>query len=498
MFASGGHGRLRSAAIAEDREDERMRLSAPNVAVTMNERPISRRKFVKGALAAGAAMATEPVRNALADNANAKPNILLIFSDQQHWRAMGFMDSFFDTPHLDALAKEGFAFENSFCTTPQCSPSRSSLLTGFYPSKTGVIGNVGAAGGEKLDQETLASALKSAGYGTGYFGKWHLGDREIATKGWDRSNLKINDRAAQSDAVAFLRQSARSTKPFALFVSFNNPHDIYRFDKHRMEPADKSVPLPVSWDGETLDDKPPVQKQFMLEDQGRAIWDKDRRVWEKYRDCYRAKTALYDSNVGAVLAELKKQGLWDNTIIIVTSDHGDMDANHKLIYKGPFMYEHMVRVPLLIRVPGQLGGIRARRIADMDVVNVDVAPTIRELCGLSRVTCDGISLAPLLTGSGTQKKREFVIGQYYSKQKWVNPIRMIRTHDFKFNRYIRHGEELYDLRNDPHELKNLANDPKYANAKADLSRKLDRWIKENNDPFYSLETTARSGKPVAR
>ncbi len=462
----------------------------------MNECPISRRKFVKASLAAGAALATGPIKNAIASNANTRPNILLIFSDQQHWHAMGFLDSFFDTPHLDALAKESVVFENSFCTTPQCSPSRSSLMTGFYPTKTGVMGNVGAAGGKRLMQETLASELKSSGYRTGYFGKWHLGDEEIATKGWDRSNLKINDRSAESNAVAFLKQSAGSTKPFALFVSFNNPHDIYRFERHRMEPADKRVALPPSWDSETLKDKPSVQKQFMLEDQGKVIWGKDRSVWEQYRDCYRTKTGLYDSNVGAVLDELKKQGLWDNTVIIVTSDHGDMDTNHKLIYKGPFMYEHMVRIPLLIRVPAQFGGAGAQRITDMDVVNVDIAPTIRDLCGLAPVKCDGISLTPTLTGSKPQKTREFVIGQYHSKQRWVNPIRMIRTHAFNFNRYIRHGEELYDLKDDPHELKNLANDRKFADVKTELSRKLDRWIEENDDPFYSLDTTTRSGETI--
>jgi arylsulfatase A-like enzyme len=369
-------------------------------------------------------------------------------------------------------------------------------LTGFYPTKTGVMGNVGAAGGQRLAQETIASELKSAGYRTGYFGKWHLGNEEIATKGWDQSNLKINDRANESKAVAFLRESAKSTKPVALFVSFNNPHDIYHFQRHRMSRPDQRITLPPSWESETLADKPSVQKQFMLEDQGKVIWGRDRSLWEQYRDCYRSKNELYDSNVGAVLDELKKQGLWDNTIIIVTSDHGDMDANNRLIYKGPFMYEHMVRIPLMIRVPAQFGGAQARRNTDLDVVNVDIAPTIRDFCGLSPIACEGISLMPTLKGSKGQKRRQFVIGQYYSKQRWVNPIRMIRTHEFKFNRYIRHGEELYDLKNDPHELKNLANDRKFADVKAEMLRKLDGWIAENNDPFYSLATTTRSGKTI--
>jgi arylsulfatase A-like enzyme len=466
----------------------------------MNNHSISRRKFLHGSLAAGAASATGSIQQAFAQGtpgANTKPNILLIFSDQQHGQALGHFDSFFDTPNLDALAGQGIVFENSFCTTPQCSPSRSSLLTGFYPSRTGVMGNVRAAGGEPLMQETLASELKSAGYHTGYFGKWHLGDRAVATKGWDQNSFRIHDPSAESSAVAFLRSAAGSAKPFALFVSFNNPHDIYRFKDHRIDPGGRHIPLSPSWEHEEFENKPSVHKQFMLEDQGTAIWGKDRSVWEKYRDCYRAKTRLYDNNVGAILNELKKQGLWDNTIIIATSDHGDMDTNHRLIFKGPFMYEHMVRIPLMIRVPDRFGGIAARHITDVDVVNVDIAPTIREFCGLKGIECDGLSLMPTLTGSRGQKTREFVIGQYYSKQKWVNPIRMIRTHNFKFNRYIHHGQELYGLKNDPHELNNLANDPKFADVKAELSAELDRWIAENEDSFHSLKATTRSGETIA-
>jgi len=464
----------------------------------MNNNRVSRRDFVQGGLAAATALTVLPAGPLLAkEKAPTRPNILLIFSDQQHWRAAGFEDSFFDTPHLDALAKESGVFENSFCTTPQCSPSRSSLLTGMYPSKTGVMGNIRAAGGKPLMQETIAPRLQKLGYRTAYFGKWHLGSRTVATAGWDQSSFESNDSVTQSQATTFLKESGVSAKPFAMFVSCLNPHDIYRFSRHKFDPAGRRIPLPPSWQRETFANKPSVHKQFMLEDQGKAIWRKDRGHWERYRDCYRKVTRLYDNNLGAVLDELKRQGQWDNTVVIVTSDHGDMDTNHKLIYKGPFMYEHMVRVPLVIRVPKRFGGGEARRIRDVDAVNVDIAPTILDLCGASLPDCDGMSLRPTLTGSEGQKTRGFVIGQYYSKQRWVNPIRMIRTHEFKLNKYIRHGEEFYDLKNDPHELVNLAADLKYAKTKTRLSGELDRWIKENSDPFYSLATTTRSGKPVA-
>jgi choline-sulfatase len=224
----------------------------------------------------------------------------------------------------------------------------------------------------------------------------------------------------------------------------------------------------------------------MTEDQGRQIWRKDKGQWQLYRDCYRTKVAIYDNHVGEVLGELKASGLWDNTLIVVTSDHGDMDTHHRLIFKGPFMYEQMVRVPLIIRVPERFGGISPRRVRDLDVVNVDFVPTLLEFAGLEPVRCDGISLAPILTGIGVQKKRDFVVSQYYSKQQWVNPIRMLRTPEFKYNKYLHHAEELYDLVNDPDELVNLVGEPKYAKIKRQLAGELDNWIKTNNDPFYSL------------
>jgi len=449
-----------------------------------------RREFIKSA---SVVAAVAPAAHAEEQSENdRKPNVLLLFSDQQHWQALGFIDPFFDTPNQDAFGRDSVVFDRSFCTTPQCSPSRSSLLTGFYPSATGVLGNVGKAGGAPLDQPTIAPELQTAGYRTGYFGKWHLGAKEHACAGWDRHNFKTHDATAEAEALEFLRDPQTREKPFALFVSIHNPHDIYYFKKH--EQPGGEVELPVSWEKETFADKPPVQKQFMEHDQGKVIHGMPRPEWERYRDCYRAKTKLYDAHVGAILRELKRQGQWHNTIVIITSDHGDMDAQHRLIFKGPFMYEHMVRIPLMIRLPDALGGAGPKRVRDADVVNVDLVPTIRELCGLPAKASHGRSLVPLLTGVGDYQAREFVIGEYYSKQRWVNPIRMIRTERYKLNRHIRWGDELYDLETDPDELMNLADDPRCAEIKRSLGDRLDKWIKDHDDPFYSLNVTSRSGE----
>jgi len=153
-----------------------------------------------------------------------RPNVVFIFSDQQHYQAMGFVDDFYDTPHLDALAEAAVVFEHSFVTTPQCSPSRSSIMTGLYPHKTGVLGNVGAASvGAELALPTIGKRLQDAGYLTGFMGKWHLGDDELANSGWDverrTDNGRTSDPALSPDedategALSFIQEHAGGDKP---------------------------------------------------------------------------------------------------------------------------------------------------------------------------------------------------------------------------------------------------------------------------------------------
>jgi len=460
---------------------------------------LNRRQFL--ALTAGTAAAALDLPGcrsrfaADSDTAGKRPNIVFIFSDQQHWQALGFKDGFFDTPNLDRFAENSVVFDNCFCTTPQCSPTRSSIMTGLYPHKTGVMGNIHNAGGNLLNRRTIAPLLQRAGYHTCYYGKWHLGQKKTAIEGWDQDygvtkaikhNAQMDTRVTQN-ALAFLQNKTPAREPFALFLSYNNPHDIYYYQDYKYAGEPGKTPLPRSWHQETFLDKPAPQKEFMTEDQGRVIWGKDKKHWQLYRQCYKAKVALYDNHVGKVLEKLKKQRLADKTIVIITSDHGDMDTNHHMIFKGPFMYEQLVRVPLMIRVPQRFGGIRPCRITDFDVVHVDFFPTLLDFCGIVPAQCDGISLKPLLTGAKGQKKRSFVVGQYYGKQQWVAPIRMLRTSEFKYVKYLNDRNELYDLKNDPNELVNLADEPKYLTIKKQLDAMLDNWIQTNNDPFYSLK-----------
>ena len=140
---------------------------------------------------------------------------------------MGFVDKFFDTPHSDALARESTVFENSFCTTPQCSPSRSSMLTRFYPHHTRMMNNNGALGGIDLDMETIGPKLQRLGYRTGFFGKWHLGGDPRGNAGWDEEHKRGPDAETTRRGVDFLKRHADSEQPFALFLMYLDPHDIY-------------------------------------------------------------------------------------------------------------------------------------------------------------------------------------------------------------------------------------------------------------------------------
>jgi len=456
----------------------------------VHSKKLSRRRFVKSAAALAGAWAAggKQLQADSVATAAGRPNIVYLFADQQHSQAMGSIDPFFDTPHLDRLASEAALFERAFCTTPQCSPSRSSMLTGLYPSKTGVMGNVGAAGGNPLATKTIGAMLQETGYHTVYHGKWHLGSDPTGRAGWSEVGGKRKDEATTQDAVRFLQSPKATQGPFALFASYVDPHDIYHFRPDR-DKAPEGVELPESWRRATFDDRPKIHKEFMTRDQGRLMRGADEDAWQAYHAFYRDKVRLYDRGVGQVLATLKAAGLWENTIVIVSSDHGDMDTHHRLIFKGPFMYDQMIRVPMIVRVPQAFGGSLRGRVRDFDTVNVDLVPTIRDFAGLDQIECDGLSLKPILCGEANPPRRDYVIAQYYSKQQWVNPIRTIRTAEHKYNHYIDHGEELYDLTNDPHEIVNLANDPKHARTKRELRAELDQWIETNNDPFYSLTTT---------
>jgi len=457
---------------------------------------LKRRDYIKAGGVAAGVVALNGM--AALGKMSRRPNILYIFSDQQHWQAVGHMDPWFDTPHQDRLAAESVVFENAYCTTPQCSASRSSMLTGYYPHKTQVMANIGHTGGNALELPTLGSYLQAEGYDTLYYGKWHLGKHPAPRAGWNQyDETNRPDHRKTVKAEEYFAQRKAGDEPFFMVLSYDDPHDIYKFKAGETGLSTDGVELPKSYYEESFANKPAVQEQFMREDQGVRLYGNPEAAWKEYRAFYKNKTQLYDDEVGMVIDALKKNGLYEDTIIIVGSDHGDMDTHHKLMFKGPFMYEQMVRVPFMMRVPGQFGGTAPKRVADFDTVNVDLFPTVCEFARVDLPPRDGLSLKPMLTGQGGQRKRDFVVTQYYGKQYWVNPARMIKRGPYKLIKWIDHGEELYNLNTDPDELVNLAVEKSMAGVVAELNGLLNQWIEEHEDPFYSLKPVSHAeGKRI--
>jgi arylsulfatase A-like enzyme len=418
-----------------------------------------------------------------------RPNLLVVCTDQQHYQAAGFVDPFFQSPNLDRLASTALHVPQAFCAAPVCSPSRAAMMTGLYPHRTGVLSNLGDLGGSPLEQHTVGHHLQEAGYHTGYFGKWHLGVAAGASGGWDEEKKVGSDRSVTEQALAFLEQHAEDETPWALMVMFLDPHDVTKFKMGKRVPSDGTEPLDESWARETFEGKPAVQAHYLHQDEGRIMDGKPESEWRAYRAFYRESVRQMDAQLGDLLAGFDRLGLGESTAVLFTSDHGEMDTRHKLVLKGPFLYEHLVRIPLLVRLPERFGGRGPGRLDDHMWVNVDLAPTLLELAGAEPRATDGRSLVPFLRGEGAEPRTR-VIAEFHGKKRWVCPLRMLRTERWKLNLSRGFGEELYDLEADPLELVNLAGQEGSATVQAELTAELAAWMKATDDPFDTIEPSA--------
>lgn len=435
------------------------------------------------------------------DQVSDLPDIAIFLTDQQRADAMAIMAApGLHTPAMDGLAREGVRFTNAFCPTPQCSPSRAALLSGQYPHRTGVMGNVEAreSAGQSAPLSpqirSLGKIFSQAGYQTAYFGKWHLGNSP-RLHGFDIDGSG-DGRAVTAGVINFLNTQSAAPgmrHPLLLFVSWLNPHEIYQIagqvDTSGLRLAGLSLPQSLRDD---LSQKPAPQRLYLQEDQGKPFRSCTANDWLRYIAFYNSLVEKADQEIGRVLHALRSQRR--NALVVFSSDHGDLGGAHGLPFKGPAMYEELVRVPLIISWPGKIRPAVRNEL----VSNIDVLPTLCELAGLKLPEgVDGVSLQPLLAGGrNTFKPREMIMGEYYGKQNWRVPIRMVRTKDWKYVRYLHYGEELYDLKHDPHELHNLAAMGQQEKTRKRLSGGLERWMKQTQDPFLGLTVTDRDGRAV--
>ena len=427
-----------------------------------------------------------------ADTEPAKPNILFLITDQQTFDALGCGGNpNVKTPNLDRLASRGMRFTKSYVAHPLCSPSRASIFSSRMPHELGIYGNNNTADLRKKGVPTMGELFQTAGYETAYAGKWHAftafpayagepmpGFTVLPLAGKDpRNGDKIKEeKAPQCDpyiadaAVKFLRQP--HAKPFLLTVSLLNPHDICEFSSYegfqKILPAD---PMQLPALRPNLHDTDKLPSELQKEVRKRADWSDLK--WRQYLWVYYQLVESTDNLIGQVLAALDQAELSSNTIVVFTSDHGEMMGSHQLVTKEK-LYEESVAVPLIIAPPATAPGVDRSHL----ISGLDLMPTLLDYAGIAiPATLEGRSLRSLVAGE-TVAWREFVASETYGSE-----ARMIRTSRYKYILFARgeNREQFFDLEKNPGETNNLIANPALA-VEVDRHRSLlQEWMRITGD-----------------
>lgn len=432
-----------------------------------------------------------------------KPNIVFILSDDQGEWAMGCSGNReIQTPNLDKLASAGIRFKNFFCTSPVCSPSRASLLTGRIPSKHGVLdwirrGNTGDTAREYLAGQTAYTDILAAnGYKCGISGKWHLGHSFKPQKSFThwfvhqrgggpynnapmiRDGKPVNEAGyiteiVTDDAISFIEECVDGETPFYLSVNYTAPHAPW-INQHPKEYVDlykdclfESCPQEA--------EHPWWNREDMLNDKSNPI--------EELKGYFASITAM-DFHIGRIIDKLDNLGLREDTLICFMSDNGFNCGHHGIWGKGngtfPLnMYDSSIRIPAIINHPGI---ITNNQICDVMLSGYDFIPTLLEYLDLSNTEADklpGKSFFNLLFGDSIRENEHIVVFDEYG------PVRMVRTKEWKYvHRYPYGPHELYDLSNDPSEKYNLIDDQGKLKIISDLKMILYDWFLKYVDPRF--------------
>ncbi|MHC4642185.1 MAG: sulfatase family protein [Planctomycetota bacterium] len=465
---------------------------------------IDRRDFLRAGLAAGAASVVSDRLSVAQGPRNvstkSQPNILFILTDDQRFDDLGCMgNKIIQTPNLDKLAADGVIFDNAFVTTAICCSSRASILTGQHMRRHRIYDFATPLSSEAMDN-TYPVLLRKLGYRTGFLGKMAIGKpseeiRHLSLPAdkfdfWFGFPQSINFRQVvdgkprflttllAEKAIEFLRTNP-ADKPFCLSISFKVPHGPWNFfDPHAPNLYENTeIPPPSSYTREDYESQPEFLRESL---NGSGEWPKDfrKRFINNARTCYRLITGM-DSAVGRIMAALKELKLDDNTVVIFTSDHGSLRGTHGLFGKW-IMYEESIRAPLIVhdpRLPVTLRGTRR----DQMVLNIDLAPTMLVMAGAVIPPCmQGRDFGPLLRKESIKWRSEWFYEHTYNTRPPRRPIAKsegVRTEPWKYIRYIeRHPpyEQLFDLKSDPGEERNLADLVEHVGVLADMR---DRWEK---------------------
>jgi arylsulfatase A-like enzyme len=455
-----------------------------------------------------------------------RPNILLLHVDQFRFDCLGVNGArVVRTPNLDRLAAGGVNYSHAFTPSPMCVPARCSLLTGQWPTTHGVVFNYDAVGFKPLDPNaiTFSRVLNEAGYWLGAVGKWQadpkLGARDYHfhkhSNSWQyhiwRRSQNLPDRPntngffgetdpyitpeqsrlawGADETIRILRERAAAAggagdgKPFFLRWDTDEPHlpNIVPEPYASMYPPASVPPWPGF--GDDLAGKPYIQAQQL------RTWGLDGWTWDKWAPIvgrYLGEVSLIDAQVGRILDVLDELKLADNTLVVFSSDHGDMCGSHGMIDKHFVMYDDVARVPLIARWPGHLPAAGA---CDAFLSHeIDLAFTFCQAAGLTPpASFQGRSILDAATGADPAPRQD-IYASYDGNQFGLYSQRMLRDRNWKYVWNATAEDELYDLTADPGEIRNRATDPAAAEPLARLRGRLVAWMKQIKDPLLNQWT----------
>ena len=490
------------------------------------------KRFLLLCLLAGTALSS-----ALSQATPKRPNILFILCDDIRWDHLGCAGHpNIKTPNIDRLAHEGVHFRNMFCTTSLCSPSRASILSGLYGHSHGVQNNFTEFPNEL---PSFPKRLHDTGYETAYIGKWHMGeDNDEKRPGFDywvshKGQGKYFDTEFNVDGerkvipgyyTHTVTQLASDwikkprDKPWCLMLGHKAPHSFYTPEpKYEHTFDDVRVPYPKS--AFMLDDKPKWYKDRLHtwhgiygplfewrknfpDDKPEAVKD-----FENMIHGYWGVILSVDDSVGILTKQLEEAGQLDNTIVVFMGDNGLLNGENGMVDKRA-MHDASIRVPLIVRYPGLTPKDKPKDVTKQ-VLTLDVAPSLLELCNAEPLPkIQGKSWVKLATSGDDDWRKAWFYEYNYEKQFPYTPnVRGIRNDDWKYVHYPhgdgdadRHMAELYDLKSDPGELKNLISDPKFSAKRRELQVALATLEEESGlgEDKMPLDEGVKSALPDAK
>ena len=424
-----------------------------------------------------------------------KPNIIVIVADDLRWDALGYAGNrIIKTPHLDDLARRGTQFRNHFVTSSICNVSRATMFTGQYLRRHGIIEFNTPFTPEQWSR-CYPKVLRGAGYRTGFIGKFGVGDSNFIAsmaKEFDywrglpgqaglffqKNDPTTRHKTARfgDQALEFIR-GGTGGQPFCLSISFNAPHARDRQPREFWpDPRDENlyvdakIPVSPKASEEWFEKLPEIAKTS----EGRRRWalrfDTPEKFQSIVKDYYRLITGI-DREIGRIVECLKERGVHENTVILFTSDNGFFLGERGMADKW-LLYEESIRVPMLICDPRE----RKPRSIDAMTLNIDLAPTIVDLAGVDvPKEMQGRSLVPWSQGKRAKAWREDFLYEHHTMAKIIPEIEGVRTERWKYVRWMNATpmtEELYDLRTDPDELRDLAGEMRHGKQLAALR---ERW-----------------------